>query len=159
MNHKSGSLLFEPQKWITSDLTSEGLGEMFEGDSADTCARKFPLVSMGGRAGARTPIGASGNYFKGINDEAISYKCSLCESVFTRNYVLRRHIATVHGNLDTTFACTMCGKSFGRKDNLQRHSETIHKQGDDNFSCKKCGKGFNRNDNLIRHEKLTCYKT
>ena len=50
-------------------MTSEGLGEMFEGDSADTCAGKFPLVSMGGRAeglacadpGALTPIGASGN--------------------------------------------------------------------------------------------------
>ena len=50
-------------------MTSEGLGEMFEGDSADKCARKFPLVSMLGRAeglayaepGARTPIGASGN--------------------------------------------------------------------------------------------------
>ena len=49
-------------------MTSEGLGEMFEGDSADTCAGKYPLVSMGGRAeglvcvdpGARTPIGASG---------------------------------------------------------------------------------------------------
>ena len=52
-------------------MTSEGLGEMFEGDSANTCAGKFPLVSMGGRAeglacadpGARSPIGASGNYF------------------------------------------------------------------------------------------------
>ena len=51
-------------------MTSEGLGEMFEGDSADMCAVKFPLVSMGGRAeglacadpGARTPIGASGNF-------------------------------------------------------------------------------------------------
>ena len=50
-------------------MTSEGLGEMFEGDSADMCARKFPLVLMGGGAeglacadpGARTPIGASGN--------------------------------------------------------------------------------------------------
>ena len=50
-------------------MTSEGLGEMFEGDSADIGAGKFPLVSMGGRAeglacedpGARTPIGASGN--------------------------------------------------------------------------------------------------
>jgi hypothetical protein len=31
-------------------MTSEGLGEMFEGDSADTCAGKFPLVSIGGRA-------------------------------------------------------------------------------------------------------------
>ena len=31
-------------------MTSEGLGEMFEGDSADTCVRKFPLMLMGGRA-------------------------------------------------------------------------------------------------------------
>ena len=46
-------------------MTSEGLGEMFEGDSADMCA-----MSMGGRAeglacadlGARTPIGVSGNF-------------------------------------------------------------------------------------------------
>ena len=52
-------------------MTSEGLGEMFEGDSADMCAGKFPLVSMGGRAeglacadpGARTPTGASGISF------------------------------------------------------------------------------------------------
>ena len=34
----------------TADMTSEGLGEMFEGDSADMCAGKFPIVSMGGRA-------------------------------------------------------------------------------------------------------------
>ena len=54
----------------TSDIASEGLGEMFEGDSEDTCAGKFHLVSMGDRAeglacadpGARTPIGASGNF-------------------------------------------------------------------------------------------------
>ena len=28
----------------TSDMTSEVLGEMIEGDSADTCAGKFPLM-------------------------------------------------------------------------------------------------------------------
>ena len=51
-------------------MTSKGLWEMFEGDSADMCAGKFPLVSMGSRAeglacadlGARTLIGASGNF-------------------------------------------------------------------------------------------------
>jgi hypothetical protein len=31
-------------------MTSEGLGEVFQGDSADMCADKFPLVLMGGRA-------------------------------------------------------------------------------------------------------------
>ena len=53
----------------TLDMTFEGLGEMFEGDSADTCGGQFPLVLMGGQTeglsctdtGARTPIGASGN--------------------------------------------------------------------------------------------------
>ena len=50
-------------------MTSEGLGDIFEGDSADMCAGKFPLLLMGGPVeglacadlGARTPIGASGN--------------------------------------------------------------------------------------------------
>ena len=28
-------------------MTSKGLGEMFEGDSADMCAEKFPLMLMG----------------------------------------------------------------------------------------------------------------
>ena len=45
------------------DKTSEGLKEMFEGDSADTCPGKFLLMLMRGRAegiacaapGARTP--------------------------------------------------------------------------------------------------------
>jgi hypothetical protein len=31
------------------DMTSEGSGEMFEGDSADTYAGKFPLMSMGAK--------------------------------------------------------------------------------------------------------------
>ena len=31
-------------------MTSEGFGEMFEGDSADMCAGKFPLMLMGGQA-------------------------------------------------------------------------------------------------------------
>jgi hypothetical protein len=29
-------------------MTFEGMGEMFEGDSEDKCAEKFPLVSIGG---------------------------------------------------------------------------------------------------------------
>ena len=34
--------------WVRNLATAfEGLGEMFKGDSADKCARKFPLVLMG----------------------------------------------------------------------------------------------------------------
>ena len=31
-------------------MTSEGLGEMFEGDFTDMCAEKILLISLGGRA-------------------------------------------------------------------------------------------------------------
>ena len=41
-------------------MTSEGLGEMFAGDSADMCIEKFPIVMMEGRAEG---LGASGNSF------------------------------------------------------------------------------------------------
>ena len=54
------------------DMTFEGLGEMFEADSADMCAGIFPLVSMWGRAeglacadpGARTPSALAEFLFK-----------------------------------------------------------------------------------------------
>ena len=56
-------------------MTSEGFGELFEGDSVDTCAGKFPLMSMGGRAEGlacadpeeRTTIGMSGNFLYMVN--------------------------------------------------------------------------------------------
>ena len=69
-------------------MTSERLGEMFKGDSADTCAEKFPLISMGGRAdqsgvrrwGARTPIGARGNLTNLTN--------TFFDGPFTKNFTV-----------------------------------------------------------------------
>ena len=70
-------------------MTSEGLGEMFEGDSADTCTGKFPLTLMGARAegpacadlGGRTSIGVRENFFhpvvctkSGLIGEYVSFK-------------------------------------------------------------------------------------
>ena len=68
-------------------MTSEGLGEMFEGDSADMCAGKFPHMLLGGRAeglactnpGARTPFGVSGN----INKVAIRFDEFFCGLKFS----------------------------------------------------------------------------
>ena len=63
---------FPVYKWSSENqmiFWSKGLGEMFEGDSADLCAGKFPLMLMGGWAEglacadpwARTSLGVSGN--------------------------------------------------------------------------------------------------
>ena len=47
-------------------MTSEGLGEMFEGDSVDVCAGNFYASANGGLAcadpGVRTAIGGSRNF-------------------------------------------------------------------------------------------------
>ena len=68
-------------------MTSEGLGEMFEFNSADKCAGKFLLVSMGGRAeglacadpGARTPIGANGIFLTPVEFVVINCKSRVYE--------------------------------------------------------------------------------
>jgi hypothetical protein len=42
-------------------MTSDGLGEIFEGDTADMYAGKFPLMLMGGRANGQVcPDGDQG---------------------------------------------------------------------------------------------------
>jgi hypothetical protein len=62
-------------KWgyfVALDMPSKGLGEIFEVDVADMCAKKGFLVSMAGqvdpqsmcRWGARNPLGESSNYVK-----------------------------------------------------------------------------------------------
>jgi hypothetical protein len=61
-------------------MTSEVLGEVFEGDSADTCVRKLPLVSIGGRAngqvcadGERGPLSARAEFLSLLSfSEAIT---------------------------------------------------------------------------------------
>ena len=74
-------------------MTSERLGEMFKGDSADTYSEKFPLVSKGGRVdpssvrrwGARTPIGVSGNL-----DIILQTKCPL--SLFSKYKKIKENV-------------------------------------------------------------------
>jgi hypothetical protein len=69
-------------------MTSEGLGEMFEGDCKDTCVEKFPIMAMDGLAeglvsadlGVRTPLGVSGHFLKLPSPECRLFSCS------TRNY-------------------------------------------------------------------------
>ena len=63
------------------DMTSEGLGEMFEGDFGDMCAENLSLMLMGGRTdwskvhrrGARTPIGTDGNLVSKLLTRAPPY--------------------------------------------------------------------------------------
>ena len=92
-------------------MTSEGLGEMFEGDSADTCAGKFPLVSMGGRAEglacpypeARTPIGASGNLYAFLLSTPYNVYISIFRLNDTKIHRQKQNGLDYLGQLDTDF--------------------------------------------------------
>ena len=75
------------QKLSYGSETSEGLGEMFEGNSSEMWAGKFPLMSMGGRAeglacvdpGARNPIG--------VSRIDLFVQCKFCVSVHLFNLI------------------------------------------------------------------------
>jgi hypothetical protein len=70
------------------------LGEMFEGESADTCAGKFPLVSMGGRSEglacadpvARTPIGVRGNWSEWLASAVTELTNGVCSSSLSSSF-------------------------------------------------------------------------
>ena len=71
------------------------MGKFQKSDSADTCARKFLLVSMGGRAqglacadpGARTPIGASGNFHMYFHCQLGGFQAPKRPLIFTKVYL------------------------------------------------------------------------
>ena len=109
-------------------MTSEGLGEMFEGDTADMCAGKFPLVSMGGRAeglacadpGARTPIGASGNF--------AGYQKGLGAIRETSNpWQMKRRMADTQKNDDSGHSSLGSDKA-SREHRVRRHSTSSRRQ-------------------------------
>ena len=103
-------------------MTSEGLGEMFECDSADTCGIKFPLVLMVGRAeglacadpGARTPIGASRNFL------VLCFTCKGCENIFVLNNMLNM--------IDVCIARTSVSAKGGPHIRVWSITSIIHKQ-------------------------------
>ena len=59
----------------------------------------------------------SHNYKK--PSEEATFKCILCTSTFTQNWMLLRHERTVHG--DVVHKCELCNASFNRLSNLMRH--------------------------------------
>ena len=77
-----------------------------------------------------------------------SFACSLCDKVFSRSSVLKRHNLSHTG--EKQFGCTQCGKAFSTSSDLIRHkfSHTGEKQ----FGCTQCGKAFSRSSILKDHK-------
>jgi DNA-directed RNA polymerase subunit RPC12/RpoP len=77
------------------------------------------------------------------------YKCSDCNTEFTRHHNLKSHQLT-HSQ-EKPFKCDDCDMRFRRLHDLKRHSK-LH-TGEKPHICTKCNRKFARGDALVRHTK------
>ena len=89
-----------------------------------------------------------------LHEEAGSFKCDLCESVYKTKYYLIDHKRRLHsGKRLRNFACNSCDQRFYEKRLLDRHEEAAHIQSG-KFGCSICSKFFGSKDQLSRHMKI-----
>ncbi|CAB4055788.1 KRAB [Lepeophtheirus salmonis] len=82
--------------------------------------------------------------------------CPLCGKGFKFEYLLRRHLMTVHeGSMDgplPQFECELCFQLFGNDALLLRHKEKIHTPDEDlSVICKQCNTKFPNIENYEDH--------
>ena len=77
------------------------------------------------------------------------FQCPTCESKFSSNCNLQKHIKNIHLK-QTTYQCTQCVSKFSSNCNLQTHIKTVHLKLK-NFQCDQCEAKFSQNGNLIAH--------
>ena len=77
------------------------------------------------------------------------HNCTQCNKKFVSNFLLKRHILTVHEGV-RDHVCETCGKAFGWKFNLTEHIKSVHK-GLHKCQCNICGKNFTEEASMKRH--------
>uniref|UniRef100_A0A6P7H5M4 Zinc finger protein 600-like n=1 Tax=Diabrotica virgifera virgifera TaxID=50390 RepID=A0A6P7H5M4_DIAVI len=89
---------------------------------------------------------------KSVSLYQTNYKCYICSKYFSDEYMLRRHITTVH-NEEKLFKCKECGKSLKTRNSFRKHMRTHTEE--EMFECKVCSKKFREkyvhNDHMRTH--------
>lgn len=87
------------------------------------------------------------------------YKCSYCESRFSKPGIRMRHEMVFHTQerppkKDTTHKCKECGKIFyGRSSKLRCHYDAVHLK-HKKFECTVCNMKFTQQSSLLRHRQI-----
>ncbi len=77
-------------------------------------------------------------------------QCGECGLSFTDLGKYRRHLRTVHGQVESGETCSECHSMFKSKSNLLRHISHVHKK-EKNYACIVCGEKFATNSSLQIH--------
>ena len=87
-----------------------------------------------------------------VHEEEKRFKCSLCESSFSRADKLKTHISSVHEG-KKPYQCDKCNESFAEFRILKNHTIRVHQGNEEEkwFKCSFCESRFSRTDSLQRH--------
>ncbi|GJQ81943.1 hypothetical protein Trydic_g20409 [Trypoxylus dichotomus] len=83
------------------------------------------------------------------------YKCGICSAVFSRKYLLQRHVTNVHAT-EKRHNCDICGQKFASPVYLSAHKR--YHSGDRPHICSVCGKSFITTSELYHHRKIHANK-
>ena len=83
------------------------------------------------------------------NNSKKKYKCSNCDTTFTRRDNMKKHISVVHEG-QKPFKCSICEASFAQKYSMKNHIVAVH-EGKKPFKCSICDTSFTVRWKLKEH--------
>ncbi|KXJ72824.1 hypothetical protein RP20_CCG017182 [Aedes albopictus] len=87
------------------------------------------------------------NHIRYMHLSRVGYQCKICQSSFSRKYIMEEHMAT-HSNT-YAYPCTLCDKKFNVKKYLKSHISTVHER--NRLPCRYCSITYDRNYKLNNH--------
>ena len=84
-----------------------------------------------------------------VHEKQKPFSCPNCDSIFTSNSKLKRHIMTVHEGIKP-FKCEFCPLECGSNSDLKRHVARVHEKNKP-FQCELCPLTYGTKSDLHRH--------
>jgi len=90
-------------------------------------------------------------HIKGVHDKIKDFECSKCDYKCSMNSDLKRHVKGVHDKIKD-FECSKCDFKCSHSSHLKQHTKQVHDKLKD-FECDRCDSKFSLNGNLQIHIK------
>jgi len=92
------------------------------------------------------------NHITKVHEGVKNYQCEHCPARFVSNYNVKKHVESLHTDVDTRVQCGECNGSF-KVSSLEGHVKRVHRGVKNAFPCPEedCGKVFGSNADRDRH--------